>query len=99
MLRAQLLRIFLARSEMQERTHSTSTLPNDPVRLKRQPMSCKGSANPSAILADDLRVLYDHGSRQRSQRFDHPFPSFEETCAIRQDRRACCKQPPLVIAA
>jgi hypothetical protein len=42
-----------------------------------------------AIPAHDLRALCDHGSGELSQRFDHPFPFFEATLAIRHDRVSC----------
>ena len=52
-----------------------------------------------AIPADHLRVLCDYGIRQRSQHFDHPFLSLEETSAIRYHRRSCGKPTHLVISA
>ena len=52
-----------------------------------------------AIPADHLRVLCDDGIRQRSQHFDHPFLSLEETSAIRYHRRSCGKPTHLVISA
>src|SRR6266436_7628054 len=53
----------------------------------------------SAIPADDLRVLCDHGSRQLYPRFDHPFPSFEATSTIRHARVSRCKQTHRAIEA
>jgi hypothetical protein len=55
--------------------------------------------NLSAIPADDLRVLCDHGSRQLYPRFDHPFPSFEATSTIRHARVSRCKQTHRAIEA
>ena len=67
---------------------------------RRQGTRLRGNQRArAAIPADHLRVLCDYDIRQRSQHFDHPFLSFEETSAIRYHRRAYGQPTHLVISA
>lgn len=53
----------------------------------------------AAIPAHDMRILCDHGGRWVGEGFEPPVPSCAATFSIRHDRRSCCKQTHLVIAA
>src|SRR5215472_7229488 len=53
----------------------------------------------SVIPAHALRILCNHDSGQHGECFDHPLPSFAQTCSMRHDRLSCRKPTQLVMEA